>query len=132
MARVLLDTQILIWYQQRNPRLTTKAHVLLLDVDNELVVSAATWWEMAIKISAGKLEIDLPASMAAAARRGIGTLPLAPAHFLRVATLPYPNEKHRDPFDRLIIAQALAERIPILTADDKFSSYAGLQLLPFF
>ena len=67
--------------------------------------------------------------MATAARRNIGTLALREAHFLQVATLPYPDAKHRDPFDRLIIVQALAENTPVLTADEKFTLYAGLQLL---
>ncbi|MFD2784349.1 type II toxin-antitoxin system VapC family toxin [Hymenobacter rubripertinctus] len=131
MGRVLLDTQILIWYQERNPRLTTRAHALIMDTGNELLVSVGSWWEMAIKISSGKLKIDLPTSMAAATRRGVATLPLLPAHLRQVATLPYPDDKHRDPFDRLIIAQALVERIPVLTVDEKFMAYAGLQLAPF-
>lgn len=129
MPRLLLDTQILIWYQTNHPHLSDSARLLLLNADYELLVSAATWWEMAIKISSGKLIIDLPISMAAAIRRGIETLPLRPQHFLQVATLPYPDLNHRDPFDRLIVAQALVENIPVLTADDKFDLYVGLQRL---
>ncbi|UYZ63833.1 type II toxin-antitoxin system VapC family toxin [Hymenobacter weizhouensis] len=125
--RILLDTHMLLWYQSNNPQLSASASALLLDTNNTLLVSAATWWEMAIKISSHKLAIDLSTSMAAATRRGIDTLPLQPAHFLRVASLAYPDENHRDPFDRLIIAQALTENIPVLTAGDKFDLYVGLQ-----
>lgn len=127
--RLLLDTQIVLWYQGNNPQLSANASAILLDANNQLLVSAATGWEMAIKISSGKLSVDLPDSMAAATRRGIETLPLLPPHFLQVAALPYPDDKHRDPFDRLIIAQALTESIPVLTADDKFDLYAGVQRL---
>ncbi|RSK33202.1 type II toxin-antitoxin system VapC family toxin [Hymenobacter metallilatus] len=126
---ILLDTHILLWYQSENPQLTASASALILDSSNELLVSAATWWEMAIKISAGKLKVDLATSLAAATRRGIKVLNLQPTHFLRVATLPYPDDKHRDPFDRLIIAQALVEQIPVLTADDKFDLYPDVQRL---
>ena len=132
MGWIILDTQILIWYQTQNPHLTTNARSLLLDTSNELVVSAATWWEMAIKISSGKLTVDLPIQKQqysfgisqarvgyCATRRGISTLPILATHFLQVVALPYPDAKHRDPFDRLIIAQALVENVPVLTADTK-------------
>ena len=129
MPRVLLDTQILLWYQTDSPQLSKSALATLLDADYELMISAAIWWEMAIKISSGKLSVDLPASMTAATQRGIETLSLRTPHFLQVATLPYPSIEHRDSFDRLIIAQTLVEDIVVLTADEKFDLYQGLRRL---
>ena len=101
-----------------------KAHLLTEDVDNQLVLSIASLWEMAVKVSIGKLEQKRTfAELVEVGVRdkGIELLQITPTHLDAVATLPL---HHRDPFDRLIIAQSITEALPILTNDEKFAAYA--------
>jgi PIN domain nuclease of toxin-antitoxin system len=104
-------------------RLTEAARALVVATDNELLLSAASAWEMAIKYALGKLRLpEAPGDLVPRlmARTGITPLPVHHRHALHVATLP---PRHRDPFDRLLIAQAQIEHLPILTADRSFSLY---------
>jgi PIN domain nuclease of toxin-antitoxin system len=121
--RALLDTHALLWMADGSERLSERAGNALLDEKNELVLSLASWWEIAIKIGLGKLELrsnwaaDLKREMQ---RNGIGWLPLLPEHCERLPDLPL---HHRDPFDRLLIAQALCENLTVVTSDPHFSAY---------
>ena len=121
--RLLLDTQAWLWMVAAPARLSRSGRSLVTAVDNELLLSAASAWEIAIKYGLGKLQLPeapgeyIPRLMA---RAGIAPLPVLHRHALHVATLP---PHHRDPFDRLLVAQAQLEEIPILTADRNFRSY---------
>ncbi len=120
--RILLDTHAFLWANQAPDRLGPW-HDAVADPSNELLLSAASSWELAIKTSTGRLqlpaavEVYVPARMAAI---GITGLPVEHRHALAVARLP---THHRDPFDRLLIAQAALLGVPILTADPAFDAY---------
>lgn len=121
--RVLLDTQCWLWMAAAPERFSEPSRALIENTDNELYVSAATAWEIAIKHSLGKLRLPEPPVRYVPARMGtLRTLALSVehAHALQVSVLPL---HHRDPFDRLLIAQAQVEDLPILTADPLFSRY---------
>ena len=121
--RVLLDTHVLIWMMTVPERLGPVATSLVDDEDTELVLSAASTWEIAIKHSIGRMQLpDEPERLMPVVMResGIDSLPVEHRHALRVARLPL---HHRDPFDRLLIAQAQLEEIPIVTADRLFDAY---------
>lgn len=121
--RLLLDTQVWLWMLAAPERLSRRARALVVSVDNELVFSAASAWEIAIKHGLGKLRLPeapetyIPRLMA---RTGVTPLPIHHRHALHVASLPL---HHRDPFDRLLVAQAQLEELPILTADPDFRQY---------
>ena len=121
--RVLLDTHCFLWMQAALRKLSPAARAIVEDVDNELLLSAASSWEIAVKYALGKLPLPLPtleyvpSRMAAS---GVVGLPVEHAHALQVSVLP---PHHRDPFDRLLVAQAIVERIPILTADAQLAAY---------
>ena len=122
--RLLIDTHIFLWAFTSDAKLSEKAHLLTEDVDNQLVLSIASLWEMAVKVSIGKLEQNRTfAELVEVGVRdkGIELLQITPTHLDAVATLPL---HHRDPFDRLIIAQSITEALPILTNDEKFAAYA--------
>ncbi len=110
-------------------RLSPRARRLLVDPESELLLSAASAWEMAIKTALGKLRLpEAVAEYVTSRMAGSGVRPLAVehGHALRVATLP---PHHGDPFDRLLIAQADVEDLPILTSDRHFRAY-GVRVLP--
>jgi len=122
-VRVLLDTQAWLWMLAAPERLAPASRRLLTKSDNELLLSAASAWEIAIKHGLGKLRLpDTPerAIPELMARTGVVSLPVLHRHALRVATLP---RKHGDPFDRLLVAQAQIEDLAILTADRSFRLY---------
>lgn len=117
--RLLLDTHVLLWYGINDPQLSGTARTLILDASNEILMSPASYWEIAIKVSIGKLALHQPYEGfvdACLNRYGFRILPIETAHTAKVATLPFPS-KHKDPFDRLIVAQALAEGIGIISGD---------------
>ena len=121
--RVLLDTQVWLWMLAAPERLSESARALVLAAENELLLSAASAWEIVIKYSLGKLRLPEPPDVLVPrlmTRTGITPLPIHHRHALQVATLPL---RHRDPFDRLLVAQAQIERLPILTADRNFALY---------
>lgn len=120
--RLLLDTHVLLWSQQAPSRLAV-VEALLLDPGNELVVSAVSAWEIAIKTSISKLTLPDPVATWVPSRTaalGATPLPITQAHAVAVAELPY---HHRDPFDRLLVAQARAAGASIVTADPAFTAY---------
>lgn len=121
--RVLLDTQVWLWMLALPARLSADSRALLAAAENELLLSAASAWEIAIKHGLGKLQ--LPESPAKYIPRmmvhtSVIPLPIHHRHALHVAELP---EYHRDPFDRLLIAQAQVEGVPIISADPQFRQY---------
>ena len=127
--KLLLDTQVWLWMQAEPDRLGPEARRLLEDTRNALLLSAASSWEMAIKYALGKL--DLPESPDTYVpdrmrRSGVTPLPVAHGHAVAVASLPH---HHRDPFDRLLVAQAAVERLPLMTTDPVFDRY-DVELVP--
>jgi PIN domain nuclease of toxin-antitoxin system len=126
--RLLLDTHTFIWYVTDNPRLSAHVKLLIEDENNEKLVSIASIWEMAIKHSIGRLNFSLPFIEFVEQQltvSNIGLLEINLQHIEVVASLPL---HHRDPFDRLIIAQSMAQQIPILSVDAIFDAYAIARL----
>ena len=121
--RILLDTQSWLWMVSAPDRLSAASQALVADADTELLLSAASAWEIAIKEAIGKLTLPEPAERYVPSRlasfRAV-SLPIAQSHALRVGVLPM---HHRDPFDRILIAQAQIEGLPLLTADPRMARY---------
>lgn len=121
--RLLLDTHTFIWWDIEPARLSPRALMLCQDPQNQLILSVASVWEMEIKTQLGKLHFDKPlADMIADQQRAnkLEILPIMLAHALVIGALPL---VHRDPFDRLLIAQAKVESIPIISRDENFTAY---------
>jgi PIN domain nuclease of toxin-antitoxin system len=121
--RLLLDTHVFIWYILDIQKLSTTVRVLIDDKNNEIMLSTASLWEMAIKQSIGKLNFHLPFSIfikQQLSQNNFSLLNINLDHLAVVATLPL---HHRDPFDRLLIAQSIVENIPILSVDSAFDTY---------
>jgi PIN domain nuclease of toxin-antitoxin system len=122
--RVLIDTHVFIWYVQNSEKLTSSVTMLINDGKNEILLSIASIWEMAIKQSTGKLSLGFPYGSFIREQMRINNLELLPIsleHLEIIASLPL---HHRDPFDRLLIAQAQFENIPILSVDIAFDAYS--------
>jgi PIN domain nuclease of toxin-antitoxin system len=121
--RILLDTHAVVWYLDGNEKLLPNHRHLIVDARNDIFVSTVTLWELAIKISIGRLETakSLSDILVTLQKQGFEVLPIMPGHTLQVAALPY---HHRDPFDRMLIAQSLVERLSLITYDSAFKSYA--------
>jgi len=119
--KVLLDTQIFLWFVADAPHLTKKMRTMIDDAD-EVFVSAASIWEATIKSAWGKLDADPEALVAAIGESGFVELPVRAAHAAAVAGLP---RHHRDPFDRLLVAQAVSEPLHLATADRALRRYSA-------
>lgn len=120
---MLLDTHVFIWWVEGSPRLTKSARAAISKPDEPCFVSVASWWEMAMKISLERLTLTQAVDRFVAehmAVNGFQPLTLMLPHAARVATLPL---HHRDPFDRLLAAQALVEGLSIVSADPVFRRY---------
>ena len=122
---LLLDTHIVLWWLADDPSLPDAARVAIASIDNQVFVSAATAWEIAIKQAAGRLEApdDLLDAMAAS---DFDSLPITAAHALAAGALP---PHHPDPFDRMLIAQARSEGLTLVSVDARFPRYE-VELLP--
>ncbi len=121
--RLLLDTQTWLWLQAARQRVNPEVMRLLVDPGNELLLSAASSWEIAIKYALGKLPLPLPPAEYVPdrlRRSGVAPLPVHHSHALHVASLPL---HHRDPFDRLLVAQAQLDGLQVVTSDRAFSHY---------
>jgi PIN domain nuclease of toxin-antitoxin system len=129
--RLLIDTHILLWAAVADPRLSGRARAIFVDPENVLVVSTMTLCEIGIKYALGKLPLPVPPRDFFAreiADRGYEILDLRREHAERVAELPYVDHEHRDPIDRMLVAQALAEGLPMLSADSRLGAYTSLGL----
>lgn len=127
--KVLLDTHVLLWWLHDAARLRPATRALFAAPANELLWSAASTWELAIKVQLGKLRMDEPVHafvMRVMVAQSLTALPVHHAHAARVAELP---ALHRDPFDRLLVAQAAVEGVPFVTADGQLAAY-GVECLP--
>ena len=121
--KALLDTHTFLWWVTNDPLLSAKVEGILRDRGNQIFVSAATGWEIAIKSQIGKLNFPTPPEpfmLQQLALNSFVTLPIRLEHGLRVYHLPL---YHRDPFDRILIAQSQLEGMPILTTDSKIAQY---------
>jgi PIN domain nuclease of toxin-antitoxin system len=122
---LLLDTRILLWWLSDDPLLPTAARQAIASPDNEVLVSAATAWEIAIKRAAGRL--DAPDDLLEVVEANdFETLPITAAHAIAAGALPL---HHSDPFDRMLIAQARADGLTLVSVDKAFALY-HVQLLP--
>jgi PIN domain nuclease of toxin-antitoxin system len=120
---ILLDTHAFLWFVDDSPRLSDPARVLIESDDVQPFISMASLWEMAIKISLGKLQLQEPYEKfipQQLATNGIGVLNLSMEHVAAIAALPF---HHRDPFDRLIAVQARIEKMTLVSADPVFDIY---------
>lgn len=121
--RVLLDTHTFLWWISNDTRLSSRARDIISNGNNELLLSAASGWEIAIKVRLGRLQLPyeperfIPEQLVINA---IQSLPIKISHALHTYSLPI---YHRDPFDRIIIAQAQLEGLPILTSDPQIAKY---------
>lgn len=122
--RILLDSHSFLWFITGDDRLSDRAKNLITDLSNPVLISVASLWEISIKTGLGKLELSRPFEEFIPEQRAlneIDQLPIELAHLAKRIDLPL---HHRDPFDRLIIAQAMVEGLPIISRDAEFQSYS--------
>jgi PIN domain nuclease of toxin-antitoxin system len=127
-VRLLLDTHVFLWAVNDSPQLGSAARTLIENTENDLFLSVASLWEIAIKLSTGKLRLELPFLELATEKTeqyGVTLLAIAPSHLNLLTTLPF---HHRDPFDRLLVAQCLAEGAPLLSRDGALDAYGITRL----
>ena len=124
--RLLLDTHALLWSMSGDSRLGPKARALVSDPANEVLVSIASLWEIVIKASLGKLQGDIGEIDGAIDTQGFTRLAISLTHLQTLALLPM---HHRDPFDRMLIAQAQAEQLTFIT-DDRHAPLYPVTILP--
>ncbi|MDR3517331.1 MAG: type II toxin-antitoxin system VapC family toxin [Azospirillaceae bacterium] len=120
--RLLLDTHVLLWTLAGSARIAS-ARDMILSADTQVFASIASWWEISIKAAIGKLDADVAALRLAARDSGFQELPVLGLHVEALAGLPL---VHRDPFDRMLVAQAVAEPMCLLTADAQLVAYSPL------
>lgn len=122
--RLLLDTHVFIWWADDPEKLSPAALAALEDEGNELALSVASVWEMQLKIQLGKLKLSLPLKELVKNQQDTNNLTVSPValpHVLALDALPF---HHKDPFDRLLIAQSIEEDLTLVTADSQFSAYS--------
>ncbi|MFZ0787106.1 MAG: type II toxin-antitoxin system VapC family toxin [Candidatus Acidiferrales bacterium] len=126
--RALLDTHALLWWLSDDPLLSRRARAIIAETGNVLIVSASSAWEISTKVRLGKLPtaVDLVSDFSdRVEREGFQLLSISPEHAIRAGLLPGP---HKDPFDRLLIGQAQAENVPIVSSETLFESYGVRRL----
>src|SRR5574340_245663 len=124
--RLLLDTHTLLWFLLDDSRLSTTARARIEDLANDIEISPASYWEIAIKIRLGKYSLPRPYRDFMESQISLNDfriLHIEPKHTSLLTTM---EMHHKDPFDRLLVAQALAEGIPLVSADEQFDAY-GVQ-----
>lgn len=123
-VRFLLDTHIALWSVTDNPRLSSKARAWIADPDNEILISAVTIWEIAIKSSWGRRQVPVSGARALEIfnAAGFSWLDVKPAHAVQVEHLPW---HHQDPFDRLLVAQAVVEPLRLISHDAAVARYGN-------
>ncbi|HKS24997.1 MAG TPA: type II toxin-antitoxin system VapC family toxin [Thermoanaerobaculia bacterium] len=122
--KLLLDTQLLLWAAGEPERLSSRARRLINDAENELLFSAASFWEITIKAMLGRddFQVEPRVLRRALLDNGYLELPITSEHAVNVQTLP---PLHKDPFDRLLLSQALVESITLVTTDEVLEHYPG-------
>lgn len=120
--RILIDTHIFLWWLKDNPSLSKKARALIVDAE-EVFVSSASIWEISIKVNLKKLKVDVLEMIGAIEANGFTELPISAKHAAAVSQL---KNIHRDPFDRILVAQAIAEPLKLLTSDKILQKYSNL------
>ena len=126
--RLLLDTHALLWFVAADPQLSQTAQQAIASPNNQKFVSLVSIWEIAIKYSLGRLDLKMSLEDFVSqhlAPNKVTLLPITVPHALKVASLPH---HHRDPFDRLLIAQAMTENVPLVSADSAFDQYGHPRL----
>ncbi|MEA3034052.1 MAG: hypothetical protein QOH86_2068 [Sphingomonadales bacterium] len=118
--KLLLDTHALLWWLADDARLGADARARIEDEGNTILVSQVSLWEIAIKIGIGKLRVDIGEALTAIHDRGLEELGLRPAHLTTLAAL---ERHHRDPFDHMLIAQAIVEGATLMTEDRRMGDY---------
>lgn len=121
--RLLLDTHVLLWWVTGDRRLSKETTALIADSEHEIAVSAATFWEIAIKKGLGRIDVDLEELHEEVRGSAFEELPVRIAHTISLDGLP---PKHTDPFDRLLIAQAIVETRQLVTRDEAILRYADV------
>ncbi|MDR0692303.1 MAG: type II toxin-antitoxin system VapC family toxin [Prevotellaceae bacterium] len=120
--RLLIDTQSFIWFFEADKKLPLSIRAMMEDAKNELAVSIVSFWEITVKMSLQKLNLstDIETLINKSMKYGFETISIEPIHLITLSALDF---YHRDPFDRMIIAQAIAEHISIISSDSIFKSY---------
>ncbi len=124
--KLLIDTHILLWWLSDDAKLPENARQLIATPDNAIFVSHASLWEIQIKAMAGKLTANLQAILQQLPENNFQQLPIHANHLLALAMLP---PHHQDPFDRMLIAQAIHEPMHLLTHDQQLNNYSELVIL---
>ncbi len=123
--KLLLDTHVMFWYVEGDAKLSVTAQTLIQNLSNDILVSPAAYWEIAIKVSLGKWTLNRPYEEfmdLVLNQYGFQILPIQPSHTAHLAGLAFPPD-HKDPFDRLIVSQAIVEGISVVSADAKLDAY---------
>lgn len=120
--RLLLDSHIIVWWTEGSPRLGARARDLLEDGESRLYVSVASWWEIAIKKSLGRLQFDFDRTRNALDQREVAILPITMSYAEAAARL---KRLHSDPFDHMLVAQAIDESLVLLTRDVRLKPYGS-------
>ena len=126
--QVLLDTHTFLWFIGDSPQMSAKAQEVIENAANDVLLSIASPWETSIKVSSGKLALDRPVDaffVDFMRLHRVTLLPITFAHIARVSVLPF---HHRDPFDRMLVAQSLTENIPLVSADATLDAYGIIRL----
>jgi PIN domain nuclease of toxin-antitoxin system len=126
--RLLLDTHTLLWFALNDPQLSSTAMSFIMDPANDKLVSPTSYWEIAVKISVRKYALTKPYEdfmREAIDKNGFVYLHIEPKHTAALTTMPF---HHKDPFDRLLVAQALVEGIPLVSIDAQLDSYGITRL----
>jgi PIN domain nuclease of toxin-antitoxin system len=125
---LLLDTHAFLWFITDDPQLSAAAKVLIADADNEILVSPASYWDIAIKVSIGRYLLTVPYETFITQSidgNGFTILPIEPGHMAVLTAMP---SHHRDPFDRLLVAQAQVEKVSVVSHDGILDQYGINQI----
>jgi PIN domain nuclease of toxin-antitoxin system len=120
---LLLDTHVLIWWSLDSAKLSRKVYELLTDPENTHIISIASVWEIQVKVQLGKLDFQVKLPELIAHQQQVNNLQILPIDLTHIYALENLPNQHRDPFDRIMIAQAMVEEMPFLSADKVFDLY---------
>ena len=126
--KLLLDTHALLWFFSGDDKISETAKIIIENQQNRKFISMASVWEMSIKQSQGKLDLEITAAQYVKEKLALSDFSLLPIqieHLELISSLPF---HHRDPFDRLLISQSITEQIPILSSDKAFDQYSAKRL----